>query len=67
MRHNDDGRAGRHGIRSRAIGSRRLRAEARDERLARAARAARVSSRRPTNGPGIVVRLAGAGTMGGTD
>ncbi len=44
-----------------------LRAEARDERLACAARAARVSPRRPTNGPDIVVRLAGAGTMGGTD
>jgi hypothetical protein len=44
-----------------------LRAEARDERLARAARAARPSSRRLTNGLGIVVRLAGVGTMGGTN
>ncbi len=44
-----------------------LRAEARDERLARAARAARPSNRNQTTGLSIVVRLAGAGTMGGTD
>jgi hypothetical protein len=45
----------------------RLRAEARDERLARAARAARPSSPRRTNRLGFVVRLAGAGTTGGTN
>jgi hypothetical protein len=44
-----------------------LRAESRDERLARAARAARPSSPRWTNGLSIVVRLAGAGTTGGTN
>jgi hypothetical protein len=44
-----------------------LRAEARDERLARAARAARSSSRRLTKGLSIVVRQAGVRTIGGTD
>jgi hypothetical protein len=43
-----------------------LRAEARDERLARAARTARSSPRSLTKGLSIVVRQAGAGAMGGT-
>ncbi len=45
----------------------RLRDQASGERLARMARAARASSRRLTNGLGIVVPLAGVGPMGGTD
>jgi hypothetical protein len=45
----------------------RLRAEARDERLARAARAPRPPSRGWANRMSFVVRTLGIGTTGGTD
>ena len=44
-----------------------LRAEARDERLARPGRAPRSSSRTWVKGMSVVVRLAGVGATGGTE